>query len=358
MANTATICMYLFAVCGAITATLDSILQRYLQSVQGEIWFSWAVSCPALLDVVAIYCFSKARWKVSSIVQISCGICFIGLGLMSVPQIHTIVAGRGLAGVIFSQFPFLCQQVAMENQQALFYAVGLSGYLAAPLIVGVKDLDWILAICTGICLSGLLISPWLREHSFDLPASTSLVRPQYIYALLLSSNLSASSTLYLISPLWVWKDRSNTEIGMMVAAVIGTQMIVSSVLSRWSWNPYQLNQYGVVYMMAMYFWWSLMVDSLTVPYLAITLILSSVPISLFMCTLIQVVHDHPLFSMSTKGMIDSSVYVIGPLINMTFLWHHSLPFVIQFFLWATMLWVCKDASNALTHSSTNVDMVQ
>lgn len=350
--TTTVVCMYLFAACGAITSLLDSMLQRYLQTVQGEIWFSMAASLPALFDVIAIYLFSRQNISLYRITQISCMICLVGLMFLSYLSIPSIVFGRGFAGVIFSQFPFLCQQVAIEKKQALFYAVGLSGYIVAPLFFSfVDNIEWTLAFCVIICISCMLISPWINEKQYLPPSiGTSSPPSSYIFATLIASNLSASSTLYLVSPLLVWKNESNSQIAWMVSMVIGVQIIVSLGLSKLTYCAYQLNRYCVCYMMGVYLACTILIDLISIFWIQTALLMLSAPISIFMCTLIEMVHDHPWFSMSTKGMMDSSIYVIGPLINMTFLWHHSLPFFIQFLGWTAMFCFCNAPSSAVSHS--------
>lgn len=367
-------CMCLYFICGAVYSTLGAVLEHYLMDVSGivgEKWFFLGAAVPTIIDVAAITLFTYYKCPYREIIIVSSSISLVGVVIMSFPKIYTILIGRAIIGIIYSQYPFLCLIVSSmknkEKKQALFNAVGLSGYFVSPIFLYFDtQINDVLFFCGLLCV-GAMCCCILYIHPINNPgtgnlninldhgslSSDSTLTLVYFVLLQIAVNLSASSVFYIAPPLCTNIGMTQPEIALILAGIIFVQICVSLIIYFKKFEFLKINTSMIIYSIVSLTFIGLFIQynklnelnlqtSLNIKIITSALLfICAVPISAFMWTSVQFVNilNNKEKMMGANGVIVSTMYFVGPLLNGLFLIYPILPFLVQVILWGIVSYV-------------------
>jgi hypothetical protein len=344
------VCLVLFFLCGSVTVLLASILENYLMQIGKHEWFYLASAVPTLLDIFALSCSSYFRWHPRNFMRCAVGCSALGVMMMQIPRLEWIVAGRALTGLVYSQLPFFNRLVIAFSSQTTFDLVslntcGLMGYLLSPLILWMSsDPSFVLHVCAVmIIVSFCLITVWIPFFNEQIhvhlshPVQNSLIRWGYFVLLQSVLNLTGACVFYLVSPILTSYGYTSRHIGGMLSMVVASQIVGNwLVFTFWTQNIASINRLFVPFLalsmlglsvcLALHPWIIWMIG---------LILFCSFPDSLLTVTAVRLAENFPdpAYMLSLNGIITSTMYFVGPLMNMIFIYFPGLVLALPTFLW-------------------------
>lgn len=352
-------CIVAFFSCSLVVSLLSASIEYYLikiDNVHGNDYFFVISAVPTIIDIFAITIYSYLKISYRKLMLISCTVGLIGVSIMYIKNIYCIILGRSIIGILYAQYPFLCLTIAtMENKekkQALFYAISLMAYFIGPLFLYFTiDMTNILFFCGLACVMSFCITylyaypiePIIEREMDEDDPENKLMMIYYI-TIQIVSNLYAASVFYIVSPIMTNLAMTESNIGLVIGGIMGIQIITSMMVYFFPrTKPLKLNLGLIIYCLA-----SLVLFGYFVQYedlnkinqnyplnkkiILICLILNlAVPISGFAWTSVQIAieFNNKNKMMSINGIVNSLMYIIGPLLNSLFLIKPAYPFAIQ-----------------------------